>query len=56
MAREVSFAVDSMRQIPEPECAFVSSAAADEVGNENEKRTFRERFQQVRPQVLQILR
>ncbi|KAL5532748.1 hypothetical protein ACEPAF_4522 [Sanghuangporus sanghuang] len=32
-----------------------SPAAADEVGNENEKRSLRERFQQVRPHVLHTL-
>lgn len=35
---------------------FASAVATDEVGNENEKRLFRERFQQIRPQVLQTLR
>lgn len=33
-----------------------SPAAADEPGVENDKRSFREQFQRVRPQVLQTLR
>jgi hypothetical protein len=33
-----------------------SDIAADEPGNESEKQTFKERFQQLRPAVLQALR